>query len=359
MDVIQKQTPLTMRATATFFGATLALFLLALPSATPLMAQAASGCYWLSFDGTDDYVSVGHSTTLNPGTSSFTVAGWFKASAAATNRILISKRAMGDGVGNAGFALLLNGSGNLRALVDNGTSLFDAVSPGPYQDNTWRHVAVTFVRSGGNLTITIYVNGVSVVSSGPTAVAGSLNNTRSLTLGAGLNGANAIQQPLNGDLDDFAYWGRALTVTEIEDLAANTTSPAALTTQLRAYWPFEEGMGTSTTDAGPNSNEGMLQGGTTWPPNLVLFLPLNLSPPAPPLFARAAAPRYLLASLMAVPTSGWPCPVSWASRIPLPTPIPSIRRADRYQRTGWFARHGSHIGKGDGFRRLPGHIQYH
>ena len=75
-----------------------------------------------------------------------------------------------------------------------------------------------------------------------------------------------------GELDEVAMWHRALSSTEIATLYGGgvgyyiTTSSGPGTSGLTALWHFDEGTGTTTSDATTNGHTGTLKGGPlpTW-----------------------------------------------------------------------------------------------
>ena len=79
---------------------------------------------------------------------------------------------------------------------------------------TWTHLAVT---SDGN-TVRVYVNGAQVTSRASTAAFGA-DTSKLVICGNQNDSSGAIQERWNGLVDDLQLYSRALTATEIANLA--------------------------------------------------------------------------------------------------------------------------------------------
>ena len=114
----------------------------------------------LSFDGTDDYVSVAHNSAHDLNSESgITLETWIYPKDAYWHNILVK--------GNYGYGFSLTGTqdtGNYQiAFWDIVSGANSAKSNAlVYQLNTWNHVAVTVSDSGSELTLNFYVNGENV-----------------------------------------------------------------------------------------------------------------------------------------------------------------------------------------------------
>lgn len=100
----------------------------------------------------------------------------------------------------------------------------------------------------------LYINGVQdniVAQAGAITANTTFSASRS-------SGAGNIRQ-MNGLEDEIRAYTRALTPTEVLNLYYGI-EPA--TTNLKVWWKFDEGSGTSATDSSGNSNTGTITSGT-------------------------------------------------------------------------------------------------
>ncbi|MFA4820317.1 MAG: LamG domain-containing protein [Candidatus Aenigmatarchaeota archaeon] len=169
-----------------------------------VLGKLDTGC---SFDGINDYISIGDSGSLTfP--SEFSIALWFKASAVG-NPILIGQKADG-GATSAGYRIDIGTaiSGSIDARVSNGTH--QAVVTGPsIAANTWYHAAVTY-KTNDNLNI--YINGSLFNSTNTSTILNPINSNQQLTLGSRSDGG---AQFFNGTIDEVIVWNRTLSADEV------------------------------------------------------------------------------------------------------------------------------------------------
>jgi DUF1680 family protein len=166
----------------------------------------------VSLSGSSQYVSMptGIVSTLND----FTIATWVKLNALSTwsrifdigNSTTVNMFLTPQSGSGVRFAITTNGSGSEQRI--NGSS---ALATG-----TWVHVAVTLSGSTG----TLYVNGVSVgTNTGMTLKPSSLGSTSRNYIGR-----SQYSDPyLNGLIDDFRIYPRALSASEIQMLISGST----------------------------------------------------------------------------------------------------------------------------------------
>lgn len=199
--------------------------------------------YSLSFDGTDDYVTVPHSASLDL-TGDLTIAFWIKAAGFAGGPEVINK-------GSGSYEVQLDAGGkvtlgkyNVAVMARSTTALSTGV---------WTHVAC--VRDGANNRI--YCDGVDVTATSSAQTFAS--NATAVTIGAASGGGSLW---LDGLLDDLLVVASALSGAQIAALAAGTLNPATL--PCAALWRFEEGSGTTTADSSGNGNTGTLVNSPTW-----------------------------------------------------------------------------------------------
>lgn len=262
----------------------------------------------LKLDGTDDHVRVAHHASLKP-TAAITVAGWVNLdlehgatgwlnpdgnddhdeyligtvrtggwglymaySGTATNpktEIIAQINVTDTGGGGAGYLKSQWGgktsSGNSQALHE-------------IKDfSGWVHLAFTYdgailrlyINGNNDLnTGAVDTSGAQVVDSGVTGKAARYTINTPVMIGADNNtGDNAHFHLKGGLIDDLAVWGAAIDSDGIA--AVYNSGKAGLNLlassgnydnegDLRGWWKFEEGSGTSVADSSSNSNTGTL-----------------------------------------------------------------------------------------------------
>ncbi|MCT2563246.1 endo-beta-N-acetylglucosaminidase H [Chryseobacterium herbae] len=217
---------------------------------TPVQSPGARS---LSFNGSTHYLNAGQ---FNLSGNAVTFEGWVKVNAFKPNFPYISS-VMGIEVGDSNSAMLRFGDGNLannklQFILSFGSSQIKLNSVSTFNTNTWYHIAATYDGSA----MKIYVNGVldaSVPASGNFTANGILYLARNYENG----------RTLNGFLDEFRVWKKALTPTE---LLANNCSVPANSPNLEANWRMNEGSGNGALDATANTHFATLIGmsNTNW-----------------------------------------------------------------------------------------------
>jgi hypothetical protein len=147
----------------------------------------------VTFDGTDDFVAVTSTPSIQNQT--FTFCAWVNPFAEARIRSIISNRVGG------GPQFRIEASNNL-ALIDQG-NVGMGQSSGVVTNGVWNHVCVTYI----NPTIVFYINGTSSggATLGRTFAFGSL-------LGIGYGTENSY---FRGNMAQVQMYNRALTALEI------------------------------------------------------------------------------------------------------------------------------------------------
>jgi hypothetical protein len=218
---------------------------------TSLWGQNSS----LSFDGTTQSVSI-PSTIYSNGVQNFTIECWVKPSSAAAT-----------GTAYHGFVGYQGGSSSTSSrnpsIWMNGgeihTDMYDHVNNTRYDVLTttldlaaekWFHVA--FVKSGTSQFL--YING-------------NLVNSASAPSGAKISGnylIGAVDNFIDGDLDEVRFWSTARTQTEIREFMQR--APRLNETGLIAYYPFNEGTGSTLANVCTNTSNinGTLNNSPTW-----------------------------------------------------------------------------------------------
>lgn len=219
------------------------------PSAISTTLPAAYlGGSALAFDGVNDYVRVPDSSSLRP--SSLTLEGWVQFDATGGERHLFGKTA-GTGLLNSYVVWYSNG---LRAHVGDasgGTQVAYGWTPAV---GTWYHIAFTFDDAQDRMTL--YVDGAPVASTTTTRSIGY--DSHPFLIGADFNN-EVLSGFWSGRIDEARMWNVARSAVAIQsDMGRQLTGSEP---GLAGYWRFDDGSGTTATDATAGGSHGTLGGG--------------------------------------------------------------------------------------------------
>ena len=161
----------------------------------------------LSFDGTDDMVSVPHDTALNLN-SGMTLEAWVRPSALGTIRSVVMK----ERPGSFDYGLFADNASSAPAANVFTTSAMQASGPAALGLGTWTHLAQTW----DGTTLRLYVDGAEVANRpAPGALVTSTGELR-------IGGSSTGSQFFSGLIDEVRVFSRARTAAEI---AADMNAP--------------------------------------------------------------------------------------------------------------------------------------
>jgi hypothetical protein len=166
----------------------------------------------LTLDGINDYVSVANPSTLNFGTSDFTIALWLKRLANDADHTILSKT-VNTKWARHGKELYI-GINNKLYFSCFGTGQVSSTGT-ITNDGLWHHVAVTFVDSSN--TFTFYIDGVA--SGG-----GTLNLLADVDTQVVKLGGHPHPHTFRGQIDEFRVFSRALSASEVQTIMSNPIS---------------------------------------------------------------------------------------------------------------------------------------
>ena len=144
---------------------------------------------------------------------------------------------------------------------NSGGKVQSYTSPAVIQSETWHHLA--FVLEEGQMDF--YVDGNAL------EVEMSLENNASesgytghvvtpadapLYVGTGTNLSGGLNQPMRGKIDEFSFWDRALTPSEIAGFMG--CRPSVQESGLQALWTFEGGTDDIALDFSQNGNDASI-----------------------------------------------------------------------------------------------------
>jgi hypothetical protein len=176
---------------------------------------SAVACNGIEMGGGSTITS--NSTNFNIGQNAYSINLWFK-----PNNLTQVTRCLFNTNPHTGLGIAFNDNNAPGYLVyDIGpanaywTSLYNHGTFNSFQSNVW--YCMTFVKNGSNYSI--YINGILEHSINlPSSSSYNYNVTWRLS------GISDLYQIFNGDLDDFGFWNRALTQSEINGLYQATFS---------------------------------------------------------------------------------------------------------------------------------------
>jgi len=183
-----------------------------------------------SFDG-NDYILVNNSSDLGfADGQAFSVALWFKTTAAGDMYLLDNR---GGGSTTEGFAATLNASGtNYLGYIADGGNAATVTNTVDYNDGNWHHLTFTW---DGTDTITSYIDGSSVGTA--TQALGEVDGTDLYIGKYSANNSNYF----NGSMANLAIWSRALSLEEVNSVMNKSYSQLGSVekTSLVSWWALD------------------------------------------------------------------------------------------------------------------------
>ncbi len=184
---------------------------------------SASGKYnsACSFDGTDDYVSIADSTTLDL-THGFTLSAWvFPTAAMTTFKSIMVKNYVYYLYGSSeGYC----GAGGILGGYDTGTTSVNACYSTALSANTWTHLEVTYNRT----SIIIYRNGVPITTMAASAFIPASSGMLQI-------GASEFGENFQGLIDEIRIYNYARTADQVvTDMSTpiNASVPNTVTVRM-------------------------------------------------------------------------------------------------------------------------------
>ena len=196
----------------------------------------------LSFDGSNDYVDVPDSNSLDV-TNAFTVEVWINP----RTTLFVTQEIVNKGVNrdtDCPFEIFTYGTIFAVYLNNYDTGLNADVK----ESGKWQHFVVTYDSSLSNNNIKIFKNGSLVAQK--TYTTPLIVTNANMHIGGWASGAS-----FDGLIDEVRIYNRALSPEEIR-FHYSRGGPVG-------YWKFDEGKGLTTYDSTTNNNNGTLNLGTS------------------------------------------------------------------------------------------------
>ena len=205
----------------------------------------------LNFDGSNDYIDLG--TTTSYDTGDLSAAIWVKITNTGSTQYIFSNSGSPS---IKGFDIKVRGSNEIGVQRYNPTNGAESgwFSPGFVYD-AWQHLAFTYEESTG--TIKTFLNGNLVATNTGTSTA-TLPSVK-LTIGS----YKGVQNYANGELSNAAIFSSKLEDSEIATLYNNGTPEASISHSPVSWWKLDNTT-TGLLDSGSASNNGTNNGATEY-----------------------------------------------------------------------------------------------
>ncbi len=245
----------------------------------PAIAEGKLG-QALSFDGSDDYVSVNNS--FGYANTTFTACAWIKTTSASNEVIVSQQNNVASTYGGWNLGVNNNTTNKFGIILkeSSGNNPYTVASNTSVNDGQWHHTCAVITTSttvSANNTALLYVDGVNDQAS--PVLDGSrvyTATTDSLRIGSRVGSSGSPVQLFAGSIDEVRIYNTALTAAQIKALydagqsdkqnssVSQPQGTGRLDSGLAGYWPLDNGSGTSATDGSVNASNGTLTNGPTW-----------------------------------------------------------------------------------------------
>jgi len=179
----------------------------------PAIPSSPGTCRYGEFDGSNDYIEIPHSASLN-GSSALSYTAWIRPDTwSGSIRQIMAKSVHGGGSGRAQMGIFSE-SGNLKGRAETSNGRIDITTSLPTTDGSWTHVALVFNGTG----LFIYTNGVLRNSA-------SFSNRTLNQNNDPLNISRRVASDryyFDGGIDEVRVYTSALSATEVGNVMAET-----------------------------------------------------------------------------------------------------------------------------------------
>tara|TARA_R110000824_G_scaffold37327_1_gene114693 strand:- start:3425 stop:4960 length:1536 start_codon:yes stop_codon:yes gene_type:complete len=208
-----------------------------------------------------DYIDVGNDSSIQMGTSDFSICAWIKKGRDSENSVIISN-GVEDAGGNIRWFFRIDDANKFEMYSHDGTGT-SLISASTITGTDWNHVALSWDRDSAT-GAKLYINGILDAERDGTPEQGTLTNSaQGILIGARRTTGSTIAQYWNGSMKNVAIWERALSSTEIQNVMYKTYTDLSgtLSSGLKAWWALESSTNTYL-DSTSNDNDGTNQGST-------------------------------------------------------------------------------------------------
>jgi len=196
----------------------------------------------LTFDGVDDYVNIPTNPTLDL-TDNFTIEAWIKPE-------VLSNRIIDKNIGGQSEGFTFDTYPQNLRFINKGIAFTSRTA---LKTGTWQHVAVTFKHEANGAKL--YINGEEENKATPSRV----GTVTKLPVRLGSQ-ADKVGSLFKGEMAEVRIWNRVRSPEEIK--ASMNQQLTGEEEGLMAYWPLNEGTGTTAEDHTSHGNTGTVHSGT-------------------------------------------------------------------------------------------------
>ena len=206
----------------------------------------------LDFDGTDDYVNVGNSNTLDL-TKQFTISGWFYRNSDSGGFERLIAKTNKDNAGNNDWSWMMqiDNTDKLEVgCVNTGDSASQLDSASTIPAGSWHHL----VGIKNATEYEIYIDGVKNASGITSGIFGDCKDNNMEAYIGRLGDAGTWYYGFNGKIDDIRIYNYIRTPSQIvEDMNAGHPAPGSPIGSSTIYWKFDE-QGTTANNSGTDES---------------------------------------------------------------------------------------------------------
>jgi surface protein/predicted outer membrane repeat protein len=200
----------------------------------------------LYFDGTDDYLETNLVPTFN-GLDDITISTWIKTGATSGAIFDISA----SDIGEYNMILKLDSSGKIRFEYNKENDEWNQhLSNSVINDNLWHHI--TIVKKGNNTSL--YIDGKLDTTFDAIYSVESATNNSAVVSFARIKRDNTLHY--TGYISEVSLWNKALNENSIINIMHSPLNGKE--NELIAYWPLDEGNGTTIKNKTSDANNGTI-----------------------------------------------------------------------------------------------------
>ena len=229
-----------------------------------------------SFNGTSDYIDLGHSASLNV-PNNLTVSGWVRINSynGSSYEGIFGKRSGGGGVAT-NYGINFNNS-SFQLYANNGNWQVLGTASSAFSAGTWYYIVGTFAQNGSNTSATLYKNGAAIASS--TLTGNIVTTSADFYLGESFSGGEyghiSLDEVRVSGTVRSADWIAAEYNNQNSSSTFYSVGASTAVPNLTSLSPTSGSIGTSVTITGINF--GSTQGSSTVAFNGVATTPTSWS----------------------------------------------------------------------------------